>query len=272
MESDDDARVRHAANSRKFHGVTRRASGIHREGDDGPCGLDTQLGTVTLTAAGTAALNTTNLPGGDDELYAVYSGNTGFDGSISDTVDETVNPGYTVTAPQTPFSVGEGGSVQVMVTVPPLGGAFNNVVTLSASGLPQGATATFNPPTVTPGAEGEQTQLTIQLVQAGQKGAGVGPRSSWPSWPSWPSSPSWFAAVACAMGLWLVGATIRRRPLSRIATVLLLAGAISVAALAMNGCNGGFAGLSTPKGDYTVTVTGTSGPLHASTTVTVVVQ
>ena len=62
--------------------------------------------------------------------------------------------------------------MQVMVTVPPLGGAFNNVVTLSASGLPRGATATFNPPTVTPGAEGEQTQMTIQLVQPGQQAGG----------------------------------------------------------------------------------------------------
>jgi len=269
LVSDDDARVRHAAASRKFGSLPRKSSGIHREGDDGPCVLDTQLGTVTLPSTGIAALNTTNLPAGDDEVYAVYSGNAGFDGSSSDDVDETVNPGYTVTAPQTPFDMTEGGSVQVTVTVPPLGGAFNNVVTLSATGLPPGATATFNPPTVTPGANGEQTQMTIQLVHPGQQSATAGPRISWPSSP-W--SLGWTVALACVLGLSLAGSIVRRRPLPRVATVLLLAGAISAAALAIGGCNGGFTGLTTPQGNYVVTVTGTSGPLQASTTVTVVVQ
>ena len=55
---------------------------------------------VTLTSMGTAALEQHDSAGGDDEVYAVYSGNAGFDGSSSDTADETVNLGYTVTAPQ----------------------------------------------------------------------------------------------------------------------------------------------------------------------------
>jgi sugar lactone lactonase YvrE len=271
LVSDDTARVRRAAaGSRKFPALPARGSGVRGAAlDSSPCGLDTALGMVTLTSSGTAALTPTNLAGGDDEIYAVYSGNAGFESSSSDTVDETVNPGYTVTAPQTPFDVSEGGAVQVMVTVPPLGGAFNNEVTLSASGLPQGATATFVPPTVTPGAEGAQTQMTIQLAQPGQQSGAAGPRGSWPQLPP---MAAWCTALACILGFSLAGALRRRRPLPRMAMALLLAGGISLVALGMNGCNGGFAGLSTPKGNYIVTVTGTSGSLHASTTVTVVVQ
>src|SRR5262249_52576532 len=106
--------------------------------------------------------------------------------SASDSEDETIDPAYTVTAPQTPFPVAEGGMVQVTVTVPPLGGAFNNPVTLSASGLPPRATATFNPPAVTPGDSGQQTMMTIQLVAPGVGNAAVPagrhapPMSGWP--------------------------------------------------------------------------------------------
>jgi hypothetical protein len=172
-----------------------------------------------------------------------------------------VNTAYTVTAPQTPFTVTEGGSVQITVTVPPLGGTFTGTVTLVATGLPPRATATFNPPTVTPGATGAQTVMTIQLATAGAQ-----PRGPTPSWPVWPAVP------AAGIGLLLLGAMWRKRPLPRFAAVAVMACAISVAALVISGCNGGFAGQNTPVGQHTITITGTSGSLHPSTTVTVVVQ
>jgi peptidoglycan/LPS O-acetylase OafA/YrhL len=164
-------------------------------------------------------------------------------------------------APQTPFSVAEGGSVQITVTVPPLGGTFTGTVTLVATELPPGATATFDPPTVTPGAAGAQTILTIQLAMAGAQQRG--PTPSWPALPMWP---------AAGIGLLLLGAMSRRRRLPRFAAVAGFAGAICVAALVMGGCTGRTSRQSTPAGPYTVTVTGTSGTLHSSTTVSVVVQ
>jgi sugar lactone lactonase YvrE len=286
-EGDDDAIV-HRAPSRKSAGRMRAAFGVRRQGIPGPCGEDTPLGTVTITAQGTAMLTSTTLTVGDHDIYAVYSGNTGFASSTSDTTDETVNTAYTVTAPQTPFDVAEGGFVQITVTVPPLGGAFNGAVTLVATGLPPRATASFDPPTVTPGTTGAQTVMTIQLVTApgGNEKSSlpllVPSSPSGPSWPSLPSSPSlpalpsWPAWIAAAI-LFLVAtewitAMWRKRQLLRVVAVLLMAGAISAAALGMGGCNGGFAGLSTPKGQYTITITGTNGSLHPSTTVTVVVQ
>jgi hypothetical protein len=135
------------------------------------------------------------------------------------------------------------------------------VVTLAASGLPPGAVATFNPATVTPGTEGAQTVMTIQLAApAGQKSAA---NTGTPKPPFLP-----FAGVIVL----LIASGLRKRYQPRFAAMIVFASAIAVAALALTACNGGFMGSSTPTGQYIVTVTGTSGSLHPSTTVTVVVQ
>jgi hypothetical protein len=152
--------------------------------------------------------------------------------------------------------------------VPPLGGAFDSVVTLVATGLPPHATATFDPPTVTPGMTGAQTVMTIQLATSGATQRGPSPAR-----PSASRAPDWTApAIVLLLAILPLGLMARRRSLPRLAAMVVLAFAISAAALAITGCNAGFAGPSTPAGQYTITITGTSGSLHPSTTVTVVVQ
>ena len=235
----------------------------------GSCGADTTLGTVSLVAQGTATLTTTTLAGGDHSLYAIYEGNTGFASSTSATVAETVNAAYAVTAPQAPVDVPEDGSVQITITVPPLGGAYTNAVTLVATGLPPGATATFNPPAVTPGTTGAQSVMTIQLASAAtQRPWPVAPR---PSWPSRRSTLLLFAWLWAGLAMATLGLRLPRRSSRRVGAVLLFVGAIFMAELAV-GCRGGFEGAITPPGDYMITVTGTSGSLHPSTTITLVVE
>lgn len=234
----------------------QRATGSAPEGELGnPCGSNATVGSASLSSSGTASITTTTLTVGDHNIYAVYSGSVSAAASASDPVDETISTAYTVTAPPEPVDVSEGGSVQVTVTVPPLGGAYNNLVTLSATGLPPGATATFTPPTVTPGAEGEQTQMTLQLAPiVAYRIAARG------------------APLLASFGLLLALPRFRKRSWPRLVAMLIIVAAISAGALGLTSCNAGFAGLSTPKGQYIVTVTGTSGSLHPSTTVTVVVQ
>ena len=247
-----------ASSSRPSHPA---GSSIVREGQPSPCGGDALLGSSSVMADGTATLAVTTFVVGDNNVYAVYSGASGFTGSTSDTLDEAVGATYTVTAPQTPFPIAEGGSVQITITVPPLGGSYTSVVTLVASGLPPRAIATFNPPTVTPGAEGEQTIMTIQLEPtAAQRTATL------PAVPRPPVGPLTGILVL------LVAASFHKRRMPRLARALALAAIVSAAAFTLAACNGGFAGASTPAGQYVVTVTGTSGSLHPSTTVTVVVQ
>jgi sugar lactone lactonase YvrE len=237
-------------------------SAIREDGQVSPCGADTSLGSGSINAQGAAILALTTLAAGDHNIYAVFSGTVGFAGSVSDPIDELVNTAYTVTAPQTPFTVGQGGSVTVNVTVPPLGGgSFDNLVTMSATGLPTGATATFNPPTVTPGSAGAPTVMTIQLLVVTPASAPSAPQNRMPFLPF-----SAAVAVCCAFFFY-------QRAAQGIFRRALLFTSIFLVAALLSACNGGFASKpGTIPGNYVITVTGTSGSLHPSTTVTITVQ
>jgi sugar lactone lactonase YvrE len=235
----------------------------------------TLLGTGTLNASGVATFTTSSLVVGADSVTASYPGNSGFAASTSSAVSETVTTAYTVTAPTTPVPVVPGGAAIINITVPPLGGAFNSVVTLSATGLPPGATATFNPPTVTPGSAGAPTVLTIQLATLTASlpvpGLPAGIAASLKGLLVLPSSLG-----LAIFGVWFAAVPGRKRIPGRTQTKLGLAVALAflgVAILLGTGCGGGFSNTpATPAGNYVVTVTGTSGAYQASTTVTLTVQ
>ena len=214
------------------------------------------LGTASINSSGVATFTSNSLPTGALSITAAYSGNTAFAGSTSSALTETVSTTYTVTAPPAPVTVSEGGSVEINVTVPPVGGAFDNVVTMSASGLPPGATATFNPPTVTPGSAGAPTVMTIQLASLTAKAAE--PHRNLTS----------FIFFFGLCGIGFGGKRFRRKSKRGLALLVL-----ALAASSSLACGGGFLGPPTTRaGSYVVTITGTSGAAHVSATVTVVVQ
>lgn len=76
-----------------------------------------------------------------------------------------VAPSFTLTAAPANPSVGQGGSGTSTITVVPQNG-FNGSVSLSASGLPAGVTASFNPPTTS-------TTSTMTLNVSGTASAGT---------------------------------------------------------------------------------------------------
>jgi sugar lactone lactonase YvrE len=220
----------------------------------------TLLGTGTLNASGVATFTTSSLAVGAEGITAVYAGNAGFAASTSSALSLTVTTSFAVTAPTTAIPVAPGGAATVDITVPPLGGAFNSVVTLSASGLPAGATATFNPPKVTPGSAGAPTVMTIQLATLA---AGIPANHR--------GLPAAEFGLAFAVFGTVFGAALGcKRRSRRLMPLLILAG---VTASLITSCGGGFGNTpQTRAGNYTITVTGTSGSFQASTTVTLVVQ
>jgi len=225
------------------------------------------LGTAAVNSSGMATFTASALTTGDHSVTAVFSGNASSATSTSAAVTVTVGgaPAYSVVAPATPFTLMPGGSVNITITVPPLGGPFNSSVTMSVSGLPPGATATFNPAAVTPGTIGASTVLRVQLPNA---------FASIPAAPGrpFPITPLiGFTLSLITLSLIRTSRLAYRRPrVFRLAFATVgLAGAVILFA----GCNGGLSsGARTPAGTYVVVVTGTSGAQHVSTTVTLVVQ
>ena len=224
------------------------------------------LGTGTLSL-GVATYTTISLPIGTLSITAVYSGDSNFLTLTSLALTETVMTAFTVTGPATPVMVAPGGSVTVNITVPPLGGAFNSVVTLSASGLPPGATATFNPPTVTPGSAGAPTVMTIQLATA----TASLPDSENPA-NYVPANHRGFPVAPFSLAFVLFGTVLGRKRIPRKLVLGLALAVLGVSTLVFTGCGGGFGNARTQAGNYTVTVTGTSGAVQASTTMTLVVE
>jgi N-acetylneuraminic acid mutarotase len=235
------------------------------------CTSATSTGTVTLTGGGytsaaatlsggaaTITIPAGSLATGTDTLTATYtpdsnSASTYASGTGTNTVTVTAAPNFTVASSTGTQTVQPGGAATYTINVNPVNGAYSSVVTLTASGLPTGATASFVPATVTPGSAAATSTLTIQTAAPITTAA----NSRWPL-----ATP-----LLALIGLFFVPGKRRRRWITL--GVLLIA---SLSALtALSGCGGGFA-ITKSSQTYTITVTGTSGADVQTTTVQLTVQ
>jgi len=141
--------------------------------------------------------------------------------------------------------------------------SFAGTVSFSCtSGMPQGATYSFNPPSVSPGGSAATTTLTITTT----------PRNIAASWQS---SPVVFACLFMALGLLLVPLTGRSMQHMSLAGIGILIVVIGI----MVACGGGSGATNnppnpsgTPAGTYTITITGASGSISRTQNVTLVVN
>lgn len=138
----------------------------------------TQLGTAQPVMNNTASLTLTSLAAGTHSIIATYSGNASYAGSTSSAATEFIGDfdfaitsggsgatgsagGGTSSATQT---VVPGYAVSYVFTAQPLSGPFNFPITLSATGLPIGASVTFNPQTLSVGAAPAGFTMTVQTT------------------------------------------------------------------------------------------------------------
>ena len=142
------------------------------------------IGSVSLDGSGAASL-TASLAPGSHSVTAVYSGDGNFLSSTSASVAPVVSTSpsstqdFTLTASG---SVGQtaaaGSSAAYGFTVLIVNGPLSSPILLTASGMPSGATASFNPTYLPPGGASATFTFTVQTLRANAQV----PRSSSAAW------------------------------------------------------------------------------------------
>ena len=221
--------------------------------------------TVTVAVGATAAAGTQNITVTGSDASGTENLNYALTvASLPTTPDFNINVASGASSSAT---VPPGGTAVITFTVSPANGAgsFPYAIALTASGLPAGATAVFSPASVPAGSGTTTVTLTMQLPQtataaqpAGSTGGGIIGRRT---------------PLSLTLLLLPFAVRLRRagKRLSWLLSVLLfIAGMAAMAGL--SGC-GSVSGLLVQKPQtYAVTVTGTSGALAHSTTVTLTVE
>jgi len=119
----------------------------------------TRLGTAAVSS-GTASYSTSSLPVGDHVITATYEGDSNVAGSTSSALMQKVNTApagdFSLSASPSSKSVTAGSGTAYTVSITRSSG-FAEPVEFSVSGLPPGASGTFNPGTTT----GTSTKLSI---------------------------------------------------------------------------------------------------------------
>jgi hypothetical protein len=174
---------------------------------------------------------------------------------------------FAISASPSSASVSPGRSATYTLSVNPQYGAFTNAVSLACSNLPLRSTCSFSPSSVTPGASGATSNLTISTTA---------PSASFkdPFGPP-PLYGLWIGLMALSL---IALAGIRRFARTRARALYVSAGLLGLFLALLAACGGGGGGgggptnPGTPAGTYTVTIAGTAGSLQNSGTVTLIVQ
>ncbi len=212
-----------------------------------------QLGTVAIDS-GTASIITSVLAAGVHSITAVYSGDSIYATATSATLAENIEDFTLTVSGPSGANVKGGGTATYTLVVTPVGGAtLPAAVSLSASGIPLAATATFSPATV--GANSAATTVTLEVKMPGSAGL-ERPRGLFGG-----------GGIPVALGLFLLPFAGRlRRRVGRWCVLILLAVSAAVLAAGINGC-----GSLRPE-SFSLNVTAASGGLSHSTAVEITVQ
>jgi len=233
-----------------------------------PPGQGMPTGTVTFMDGVTVAANASVVNGvatgtylspaaGSHALMASYSGDANFSPGTSSVMNTTVRavPDFTVSASNLSQSV-QGGLIATYTVVVAGHGPFSGAVSLSASGIPAGATVNFSPPQLTPGAGSASSTLSVQTTTA--MASRAQPISVW-----------W----ALGFVLPIYWARCRRRLLLQVVTMSICVMGLVACATRSESIEAG----QQPSQSYTLTVTGTGTNLAGavvshSVVVTLVVE
>jgi hypothetical protein len=203
----------------------------------------TVLGTVALSAGGSASLTTSTLAVGTHPLQASFAGSSTFAPSASAVVNEVVQAyDFTLAASSTAMTVPSGDWTVLSVTVIPVGG-FHGSVALSCGAMPAHAQCVFDSGSSADLSNGARTvQLTLNTSDLYRYGREVGRLDR----------PGVGTIVVGFLPVWmLLGGAMRRRRVWRA----MLGVGFFVVLLGVQGCSGKLPDRTAP-GNYTVTLSG----------------
>jgi hypothetical protein len=200
-------------------------------------------GKVVATAAlvnGSASAVDLSVGAGEHTLSVAYSGDANFRESTSANVLQAVNamPDFTVAAAGVSKQTVVAGSTAMFgLTVSSDGEPFTGAVTMSASGLPSGASVIFSPPAVVPGASSAPVTMTVTTSTLSARRRGTLPE-----------------LALCMTGLVLVFKRKGRRAIPRLIAVVALLGVFG-----LSGCGARTASEAVlPVQSYSIVVRATS--------------
>jgi len=227
------------------------------------------LFTTPLSATGDAVFTISSITQGSHSFTALYSGSTNFTASTStpqlltvSTGNSPTNPDFVLNATGTTTQTIISGSSASYTFAVQLQGNMSSPITLAATGLPNLATSSFNPPILPPGSTNPIT-LTIAT-----------PNTTASNQSALHASPKW------AFLLWPL-ASLALYPRNRKAAAkLLVITLLSITMLYANGCGDRIStadALALTAKTYTITVTGTAttstgGILQHTATVTLLLE
>ncbi len=218
--------------------------------------VNATLGTAPMGANGQAVFTTTAIGPGHHIIIASYSGDPSYLASTANTVPVQIDELRILRVGNNNTNILPGTTVVYTIQVEPqVATTFLYNVNFAASGLPAGATATFDPAPLAAGGKIQNIKMTVTTANTAL---------------STPPGPP-FHRVPLALGLLLpfIGVRSVRRRLRKISPFLgvALLAMISLTAVAgLSGCSG--AGLfAARKAPYTITVTATEGTVQRTATV-----
>ena len=218
----------------------------------------TTLGSAMLSS-GEASYSTSALTSGNHSITAVYSGDTNFDTVTSSALtQDIVDFSVSAAAGSSTQTVNQGAAATYSLTVAPVGGnTIPAAISLSATGLPTGATAAFSPASIAAGSASTTVTMTVQTPAKSES----------------VETAAWGAGGSALLCLLLLPLSRRIRLVGRqlrmMFTLAILIAAGVCAMTAITGCGGG--GKPKPQ-DFTITVNAASGSLTHSTTVALTID